>query len=45
LETLVLKVASVAGDVFDVQTLAKIQPFKDTLSGEKLLRVLNDLDA
>jgi adenylate cyclase 10 len=45
LESLVLKFASVVGDIFDVQTLNKVHPFKESLSSEKLMKVLQDLDA
>lgn len=39
-----MKVASVIGDIFDVQTLVKIQPFKNVIDNEKLLKILQDLE-
>lgn len=39
-----MKVASVIGDVFDIQTLNKINPFKDAINYETLSKILNDLD-
>jgi adenylate cyclase 10 len=39
-----MKVASVIGDIFDVQTLYKIQPLKDEISYEKILKLLRTLD-
>jgi adenylate cyclase 10 len=44
LEIILLKVASVIGDIFDVQTLYKIQPLKDEITYEKILKILKALD-
>jgi predicted ATPase len=44
LEQLLLKAASVIGDIFDVQTLVKIHPFKAVVDSEKLLHILEDLE-
>lgn len=39
-----MKVASVIGDIFDVQTLNKIQPFKEHINQEKIMKLLKNLD-
>lgn len=44
IEQLLLKVASVIGDIFDVQTLVKIQPFKNVIDNQKVLKILQDLE-
>ncbi|CAD8124494.1 unnamed protein product [Paramecium sonneborni] len=44
LELLILKVASIIGDIFDVQTLNKIQPFKEVIHKENLIKILNSLE-
>ncbi|CAD8109893.1 unnamed protein product [Paramecium primaurelia] len=44
LELLILKVASIIGDIFDVQTLNKIQPFKEVIQKENLIKILNSLE-
>ena len=43
-ECLILKVASAIGDIFDIQTLQKILPFKDAIKQERLLKYLDGLD-
>lgn len=44
LESLLMKAASVIGDIFDIQTLHKIQPFKDQISSERLIKILADME-
>ncbi|CAD8204339.1 unnamed protein product [Paramecium octaurelia] len=44
LDLLILKVASIIGDIFDVQTLNKIQPFKEVIQKENLIKILNSLE-
>lgn len=39
-----MKVASVIGDIFDLQTLNKINPFKDAINYDTLSKILEDLD-
>ena len=39
-EQLLMKVAAVIGDTFDVQTLVRIQPFKNAIDNEKLIKIL-----
>lgn len=41
--SLLLKFSSVIGDIFDIQTLYKIMPFKDQINQEKLLAIMNQL--
>jgi adenylate cyclase 10 len=38
-------VASVLGDIFDVQTLIKIWPFRSAIDNEALMRKLQNLEA
>jgi adenylate cyclase 10 len=45
LESLLMKSASVIGDIFDIQTLNKIQPFKDQISSERLMKILSDMES
>jgi adenylate cyclase 10 len=44
LESLLMKVASVIGDVFDLQTLNKINPFKGAINYDMLSKILRELD-
>ena len=44
LESLIMKVASVIGDIFDFVTLLKVHPFKDQITTEKLYKLLVDLE-
>lgn len=44
IEQLVLKIASVIGNIFDIQTLDKILPFKEAVPSEKLVKILDDLE-
>lgn len=44
LEHLILKVASLIGDIFDVQTLNKIQPFKEVIQKDNLIKILENLE-
>ena len=44
LEIILMKVASAIGDTFDVQMLYKIQPLKDEITYEKILKILKNLD-
>jgi predicted ATPase len=37
-------VASVIGDIFDLNTLAKIHPFQSTINPERLIKLLNELE-
>lgn len=39
-----MKVASVIGDIFDRETLNKINPFKEQISYETLSKILKELD-
>jgi adenylate cyclase 10 len=39
-----MKVASVIGDIFDIQTLNKINPFKDAINYDQLSKILKELD-
>ncbi|KRX10829.1 P-loop containing nucleoside triphosphate hydrolase [Pseudocohnilembus persalinus] len=44
LDILVLKVASLIGDVFDLQMLYKVYPFKDIIKAEQLKQILFNLE-
>ncbi|EAR83243.2 PH domain protein (macronuclear) [Tetrahymena thermophila SB210] len=43
LDLLILKIASVIGDIFDLQTLIKVHPFGNVLKTDKLVEALNAL--
>lgn len=40
---MILKIASVIGDVFDIQLLNKVQPFKELIKPDKLFDLLNKM--
>lgn len=40
---LILKVASVIGLIFDSETLKRTSPFKNLISEERLMNILNEL--
>jgi adenylate cyclase 10 len=42
---LILKVATVIGDNFDLNTLSKIHPFQQSINLHKLVRMLEELEA
>lgn len=44
LDQLILKIASVIGDIFDVQTLQKVHPFGNVLKANKLVETLQNLE-
>ena len=39
-----MKTASVIGDIFDIQTLSKIHPFKEQVQGDMLQKILANLE-
>ena len=41
---LIMKTASVIGECFDLQTLVKVNPFKLSITAEKLRKILADLE-
>ena len=45
LESLLMKTASVIGDIFDIQTLSKIHPFKGQVQGDMLQKILANLES
>ena len=44
LDLLILKIASVIGDVFDIQTLRKVHPFNNVLKPDRLVEILSNLE-
>ena len=40
-----MRSASVIGDIFDLQTLNKIHPFRDLINSDRLMKILAVLEA